>query len=180
MVIQFICNFSLLIYTVVIQTQKVNIEIMKTRNLIASTLLMLVAVTSQTFAKVESAVVSSINRTSFTSILGEDDEIVDVSKLTKVPAFKGGDAAMAKFLQKTIVYPKEALDAKISGKVFVEILIEKDGKISDINILKGLGYGLDTEAERAIHAMPNWIPAQYNKMPVRVKLVIPIAFACPA
>jgi periplasmic protein TonB len=104
------------------------------------------------------------------------EKILDLSEITEYPAFPGGDEAMVKYLQSVIKFPNSAILANKQGKVFLEILIEQDGTISDVKIVRGMGYGLDQEAERAVRTMPKWTPGKYNGNAVRVKMNIPIAF----
>ena len=64
----------------------------------------------------------------------------------------------------------------IQGKVFVQFVVEKDGSISDVNIIRGIGGGCDEEATRLVKNMPNWIPGKQRNMPVRVRFNMPIHF----
>jgi protein TonB len=106
-----------------------------------------------------------------------NDEIMSINDISEYPGFPGGDEAMIKFLQKNITYPQAAIRAEKQGKVFLEILIEKDGTISEAKVIKGLGFGLDEEANRAVNLMPKWTAAKYNGNSVRIKMTIPISFS---
>jgi protein TonB len=75
-----------------------------------------------------------------------------------------------------VVYPKEAIDAGIEGKVFVEFYIEKDGTVSDAKVLRGIGYGCDEEALRVVGLMPKWFPGKQRGQAVRVRYTLPINF----
>lgn len=88
----------------------------------------------------------------------------------------GGEAAWAKFLQKNLHYPPQAVDAHAQGKVFLSFIIEKDGHITDIVVERGVGYGLDEEAVRVLKLAPAWKPGIQNGHPVRVKFTMPISF----
>ncbi|HRZ42139.1 MAG TPA: energy transducer TonB [Bacteroidales bacterium] len=90
--------------------------------------------------------------------------------------FPGGDEAMMKFLEKTMVYPKEAVSLKISGTVMVQFTVGKDGSIMDVQVMRGVHPLLDTEAVRAIKMMPRWIPGTVNYKPASMTFVIPIKF----
>jgi len=105
------------------------------------------------------------------------DEIMTVNEISEYPGFPGGDEAMIKFLQKNIKYPQAAIRAEKQGKVFLEILVEKDGTISETKVVRGIGFGLDEEATRAVKSMPKWTPGKYNGNSVRVKMNIPISFS---
>lgn len=92
------------------------------------------------------------------------------------PEFNGGMAKMFRFLGENIAYPKAAQKAKISGRVFVRFVVEKDGSIGNVEVLKGIGFGCDEEAIRVIKAMPKWNPGIQNGKPVRVFYKMPIVY----
>lgn len=94
----------------------------------------------------------------------------------KMPEYPGGDEARIKFLVDNIKYPKEALKNGITGTVFVTFIIEKEGTISNVEALKGIGGGCDEEAVRVISMMPNWKPGLQRGKPVRVQFNMPIQF----
>ncbi len=93
-----------------------------------------------------------------------------------MPEFAGGNAALAKFLQKNLRYPRNASEVGIGGKVYVQFVVGKDGNISSIDILKGLGFGCDEEAQRVIKLMPRWNPGKQSGRNVSVKFTLPIVF----
>jgi protein TonB len=84
---------------------------------------------------------------------------------------------MIKFLQENIKYPELAVKENRQGKVFIEIIVEKNGAISQVNLIRGVGFGLDEEALRVIFLMPKWVSGKYKDKPVRVKMNIPISFS---
>ncbi|MFN8431820.1 MAG: energy transducer TonB [Spirosomataceae bacterium] len=92
------------------------------------------------------------------------------------PEFPGGPAAMYKYLGMSIVYPKEAQKANISGRVFVRFIVRKDGTIDNVEVLKGIGFGCDAEAARVIKAMPKWTPGYQNGKAVNVYYNMPIVY----
>ncbi|SNC77439.1 protein TonB [Hymenobacter gelipurpurascens] len=94
----------------------------------------------------------------------------------EMPDFIGGQAALAKYLQRHLRYPASALREGVSGKVFVAFTVNSDGTIMDVEILKGLGYGTDEEASRVISSMPAWKPGRQNKHAVPVRYTLPITF----
>ena len=81
-----------------------------------------------------------------------------------------------KYLQKNIKFPNLAKEAGIQGRVFVSFVIEKDGSVTDVTILRVIGGGCDEEAIRVVEKMPNWIPGQQRNVPVRVSFNLPIKF----
>ncbi|GAB3329654.1 hypothetical protein GCM10027299_33360 [Larkinella ripae] len=92
------------------------------------------------------------------------------------PEFPGGMAALGQFLSKNIRYPPAASRANVSGRVFVSFVVNTDGSIQDVSVLKGLGFGTDEEAMRVVKAMPKWRPGKQSGRPVRVKYNLPINF----
>lgn len=105
-----------------------------------------------------------------------DDTVVFVV-VEEMPVFKGGNEELFKFLGNNIKYPKKAKDAKIQGRVFVNFIVEKDGEVTNINVLRGIGSGCDEEAIRVINSMPNWTPGKQRGEYVRVSYNLPIKFA---
>lgn len=104
----------------------------------------------------------------------------DTSVFTVVetmPQFPGGQEAMLKFLVENISYPEEAKLKKIQGKVFVSFIVEKDGKVGNVKLLRGIGGGCDEEALRVVGLMPDWKPGEQRGQAVRVAFNMPIRFA---
>lgn len=95
----------------------------------------------------------------------------------KMPEFTGGQAALLRYLQKHLRYPGSALAAGVGGRVFMSFVVGADGSISEVTILKGLGYGLDEEAQRVIRQMPAWVPGYQSKHAVPVRFTLPITFS---
>lgn len=93
------------------------------------------------------------------------------------PVFPGGYTAMMKFLHKHMTYPKLAKQTGISGKVYVEFIVEKDGSITNIILLRGIGGGCDEEAIRVVKMMPKWDSGLQNGRSVRVKFTLPVKFS---
>ncbi len=108
--------------------------------------------------------------------LDEKDE--DIFQVVEVmPTFPGGQDAMMKYLGENIKYPQEAKINKVQGRVFVSFVVEKDGSVNDVKLLRGIGSGCDEESIRVIRAMPNWIPGTQKGEAVRVQYNLPIKFA---
>ena len=102
------------------------------------------------------------------------DTIFDVVEVA--PEFPGGMDQMAKYLSENIKYPEEAKDKGISGRVYIEFVIEKDGAVSNVKVMKSIGGGCDEEGVRVVKAMPKWKPGMQKGKPVRVHYVLPIFF----
>ena len=94
----------------------------------------------------------------------------------EMPEFPGGVEALMDYVAKNVVYPQEAMDKEISGRVFVSFVIEKDGSVNEVKVMKGIGGGCDDEAVRVIKAMPKWKPGKQEGKPVRVSYMMPITF----
>lgn len=96
----------------------------------------------------------------------------------QMPAFPGGEAEMMKYIQKNVQYPQVEKEAGISGTCYVTFVVEKDGNITDVKILRGVsgGKGCDNEAMRVVKSMPNWKPGKQNGREVRVQFNLPIKF----
>lgn len=94
-----------------------------------------------------------------------------------MPQFPGGQDSLLTFLSANVKYPKELGNAHISGRVVVQIVVDTDGAITDVDVVRTSGEPLlDKEAMRLVKIMPNWIPGQNEGMPVRVRFAIPINF----
>lgn len=106
-----------------------------------------------------------------------DDEIILISVLEELPSFTGGDNAYFQFLSENIKYPKLAKESNISGTVYVSFVVEKNGSISNVKLVKGIGGGCDEVAIETIKKMPNWNPGKQRLRPVRVELVMPVKFS---
>lgn len=94
----------------------------------------------------------------------------------QMPEFPGGVEALMDFVAKNVVYPQKAMDKEISGRVYVSFVIEKDGSVNEVKVMKGIGGGCDDEAVRVIKAMPKWKPGKQDGKPVRVSYMMPITF----
>jgi len=104
----------------------------------------------------------------------KDDQVFTV--VEQQPEFNGGMSALNQYLSKNIRYPAAAQRANVSGRVFVSFIVNTDGSIQDVQVLKGLGFGTDEEATRVVKSMPKWRPGKQSGRPVRVKYNLPINF----
>lgn len=92
------------------------------------------------------------------------------------PEFPGGEAALMKFIQKTLKYPAFAVENNIQGRVTLSFVVEKDGSIADIQVMRSPAEELSKEGTRIVSSMPKWKPGRQHGKPVRVKYVLPITF----
>lgn len=108
-----------------------------------------------------------------------DDDVVDdeiFSIVEVMPEFPGGMSKLSEYLAQNIVYPVEARKAGIQGKVFVNFVVEPNGSVSNVKVMRSLGYGCDEEAIRVVKAMPRWTPGTQRGKAVRVSYNLPINF----
>ncbi len=94
----------------------------------------------------------------------------------RMPEFPGGEAAMNQFINRTIRYPVIAQENGIQGRVVVQFVVNTDGKIVDVEVVRGVEESLDQEAVRVVKAMPPWNPGRQGGKNVRVKYTLPIRF----
>lgn len=92
------------------------------------------------------------------------------------PGFPGGEIARLKYLGNNINYPQMARESGIQGTVYITFVVEPNGSVTNIRILRGIGGGCDEEAVRVIKAMPKWKPGRQRNKPVRVQFNMPIKF----
>ncbi len=97
-------------------------------------------------------------------------------RVETIPEFKGGNENFAKFLNKNLKYPKQARIDKIQGTVILTFVVEKDGTLSDLRVIRGVSPELDQEALRQMSILPPWIPGTQGGKPVRVQFSVPIGF----
>lgn len=109
----------------------------------------------------------------------EEEEIVEQEIFTIVesmPEFPGGQQAMLEFIARNIKYPPLARESGIQGRVFVNFVVEPDGSVSNVKVIRGIGGGCDEEAVRVVQSMPKWIPGRQRGKPVRVSFNLPVRF----
>lgn len=109
----------------------------------------------------------------------EEENIVEAEifiVVEEMPQFPGGDAKLYEYIQKNLKYPMMARESDIQGRVFVNFVVEPDGSISKVNVMRGIGGGCDEEAVRVIESMPKWKPGKQRGSAVRVSYTVPIIF----
>ena len=106
----------------------------------------------------------------------EEDDAEDVVIIPDENAeFPGGEDALHDFIEKNLRFPDAARD-NVSGKVYAKFVVEKDGSISNIQIIRNIGYGCGEEVVRLVESMPKWIPAKVRGYVVRSQFILPINF----
>lgn len=109
----------------------------------------------------------------------EEEEVVEQEIFTVVesmPEFPGGAGKMMEFIARNIKYPPMARESGIQGRVFVNFVVEHDGSVSNVRVLRGIGGGCDEEAIRVVEAMPKWTPGRQRGKAVRVSFNLPVRF----
>ena len=93
-----------------------------------------------------------------------------------MPQYPGGPSALFEYLAQNIKYPSVAEENGVQGRVLVTFVVERDGTITDVRVVKSVDPSLDKEAQRVVNSMPRWIPGKQNGSPVRVKYTVPVTF----
>ena len=109
----------------------------------------------------------------------EDEDLQEEEVFLSVeenPEFPGGPAKLLEYVQKNLKYPMMARESDIQGKVFVGFVVEKDGSVSNVKVLRGIGGGCDEEAVRVVQSLPKFKPGKQRGNPVRVAYTLPIVF----
>ncbi len=91
-----------------------------------------------------------------------------------MPEFSGGESELYNFIGTNLIIPEIVKENNIRGKVIAQFVVEKDGSISNIELIKKLGFGCDEEVVRIINSMPKWKPGKMNDEPIRMKMILPI------
>ena len=114
----------------------------------------------------------------------DEDEIVEIVKddeeffmvVENMPEFPGGDLGLMKFIQKNVRYPAIAKEYNITGKVYVSFIVDKQGSVTNVKIVRGVDKNLDAEALRVVSLLPKYKPGKQRGKAVRVMFTIPINF----
>ena len=109
------------------------------------------------------------------SVKGENEDEV-FTMVEVMPKFPGGQAGLFQYLARSIKYPVIAQKSKEQGRVIIQMVISKDGSLSNIKVLRSVSPSLDAEAVRVVGNMPKWEPGMQKGQPVSVKYTIPIVF----
>ena len=104
----------------------------------------------------------------------EENKIFTV--VEQMPMYPGGDAALMQYLSSNIHYPAVAAENGVQGRVVVGFVVERDGSITDVNVIRSVDPSLDREAVRVVKNMPRWTPGKQNGSAVRVKYQVPVTF----
>ena len=102
------------------------------------------------------------------------NKVFDV--VEEMPHFPGGAAALQAFLSSNTKYPVVAQENGVQGRVIVSFVVERDGSITDVRVVRSVDPSLDREASRVVRSMPRWSPGKQNGSAVRVKYTVPVVF----
>ena len=102
------------------------------------------------------------------------NKVFDV--VEEMPSFPGGQGALMSFLSSNIKYPVVAQENGVQGRVIVGFVVERDGSITDVKVMRSVDPSLDREAQRVVKSMPKWKPGKQNGSAVRVKYTVPVVF----
>ncbi|MBI4647266.1 MAG: energy transducer TonB [Bacteroidia bacterium] len=137
-------------------------------------------------ATTEDIVTTTTNEAVITEEIVEEktSEVIEVKEeipvfivVEEMPVFPGGEEALLKYIQEHIEYPQVARELGVSGKVYVQFVVNENGKIQDVKVMRGVDPSLDKEAIRVIESLPEWTPGKQRGKAVRVMFTIPINFA---
>jgi len=106
----------------------------------------------------------------------ESDEVFQFAVIEDKPEFPGGMGKLMQYLGKNTKFPQIAKENDIQGRVFVQFVIDKQGKVTDVQIARGVDPYLDKEALRVVKSMPNWKPGKQRGKAVKVSYIVPINF----
>ena len=101
-----------------------------------------------------------------------DDKVYDVCE--QMPTYEGGDAALLKYLGENWKLPDEYKERGIQGRMVVGFIVEKDGSLTNVKVLRAVDIAIDAEVLRVVKGMPKWIPGRHNGQRVRVRYLLPI------
>ena len=122
----------------------------------------------------EEIVVNDVDNESDLDLEEDVDEVYRV--VEQMPQFPGGDAAIMKYIANEVRYPQIAKEYGIEGRVFVTFIIDKKGKVKDVEVIKRVDPNLDKEAKRVIESLPKFTPGKQRGKAVRVQFTVPISF----
>jgi protein TonB len=141
------------------------------------TLLIIVFVCGIAAAKAQQAATVVINTPIPSTPISAADSNKVFTTVDQEPMPQGGIPGFYKYLEKNLHYPEDAKKKNLQGKVFLTFVVEKDGSITDVKVLRGISPDIDAEAIRVISNSPKWNPGTQDGKPVRVQYVVPLSFA---
>ena len=104
------------------------------------------------------------------------EQVFQMFDVQTAPQYPGGEDSLARYLIRNLKYPRVAAENGIQGMTVLKFVIERDGAISNVNLVRDIGGGCGQEAKRLVEAMPKWTPGLKNGKSVRVQYQIPVRF----
>ena len=121
-----------------------------------------------------------IKYTPTVAVAEEEEDVVDEQEIFEIveepTTFPGGDAALMQWLSKNIKYPAIAQENGTQGRVTVRFVVERDGSVSNAEVIRGVDPYLDKEALRVVNSMPKWNPGKQRGKAVRTRFTLPVTF----
>ena len=116
------------------------------------------------------------NTTQTTTTLQEEEQELGFFIVENMPEFPCGEVGLRKYIAENTIYPEEAKNKGLEGKVFIYFIVSKTGDVEDVKVAKGIDPLLDNEAIRVVQSMPKWKPATQRGKPVEVRFTVPVTF----
>ena len=109
-------------------------------------------------------------------LIPQEDSTKVFDVVEQMPRFPGGSGKLQEYIEQNMHYPAKAKAANLQGRVIIAFIVEKDGSISHVKVVKSVDPLLDEEALRIVKSMPKWHPGKQTYLPVRVKIFLPVTF----
>lgn len=136
--------------------------------------------TTEVFSKTENTVIDQgedliyLTEEDFgTEEIDKDEPFLFVEEM---PSFPGGERALMEYIATHVKYPRKARNLNVEGRVTLSFVIGKDGTVTDVKIIKGIGAGCDEEATRVLESLPRFSPGKQRGKPVKVQMQVPVLF----
>ena len=113
------------------------------------------------------------------SVSSEPQDPINPGVIAEMPEFPGGMEKLIQFIEENTHLPKCVTDGKVQGRSVIEMVVEKDGTLSDFKVVRSLHKDCDAEAIRVLKTMPKWKPGKVCGKPIRVKYTVPVQFRKP-
>lgn len=120
------------------------------------------------------ATAEALPRTTNAHEVPEQDPVFEVAEV--MPEFPGGTPALFEFISRHLQYPQEAIDNQTEGRVVLQFVVDKEGKVTDIRVVRSINPTLDRAAIDVIRTLPDWKPGMQNGQPVNVRYTLPVVF----
>jgi TonB family protein len=154
-----------------------NLILMNTKHCLLACGLMLAAATMQAQVATDGATDSVVVAELDEHVGGSGADVVDQPDV--MPTFPGGVEAIGRVLSRELEYPKKEMKKGVQGRVIVSFVVQTNGKVGDVKVMKSVSPGLDAEAVRAVKQLRGWNPGTKNGQPVNTRYTLPVNFKLP-